>query len=57
MYHNFLIYSSLNGHLDYFLDLALVNSAAMNMGVRVSYGSVNAHSWAFTGAPIISQLL
>ena len=36
-YHNFFIYSSVNGHLGCFHVLAIVNSAAMNTGVRVSF--------------------
>ena len=36
MYHNFLIYSSANGHLGCFRVLAVVNSAVMNIGVHVS---------------------
>ena len=37
MYHNFFIYSSVDGHLDCFHVLAIVNSAALNNGKRVSF--------------------
>ena len=36
MYHHFFIHSSVNGHLGRFHVLTIVNSAAVNSGVRVS---------------------
>ena len=40
MYHNFFIYSSVDRHLGGFHVLAIINSAAMNIGQHVSFSTV-----------------
>ena len=36
IYHIFFIHSSMDGHLGYFHSLAIVNSAALNIGIHIS---------------------
>ena len=50
IYHSFLIHSSADGHLGCFHVLAIVNFAAMNIGVHVSVGSL-----VFSGYMLSSQ--
>ena len=40
MYHSFLVHSSADGHRGCFHVLAMINSAAMNIGVHVSFSDL-----------------
>ena len=51
MYHNFFIHSSVNGYLGWFHVLAIVNSAAMNTGIHVSFSII-----IFSGCMPSSQI-
>ena len=37
MYHNVFIHSSVDGHLDFFRVLPIINAVGMNIGVHVSF--------------------
>ena len=54
MYHNFFIHSSVSGHLGWFHVLAIINSAAVNIGVHVSF-SILASSGYMPGSGIVGS--
>ena len=46
-HHIFFIYSSVDGHLDCFHILAIVNSATMNIGVYVFFPTSSCLFWVY----------
>ena len=54
MYHNFFIHSSVDGNLGSFHVLAIVNSAAVNIGIHVSF-SVMISSGYMTSSGIVGS--
>ena len=48
MRHNFFIHSSVHRHFGCFYDLAIVNSAAMNIGVFASFQTM-----FLSGCPVV----
>ena len=56
MYHCFLIHSFTDGHLGCFQHLAIVNCAAVNIGVHRFFGLVFQGSWDITpGVELLGQ--
>ena len=45
MYHNFFIHSFVNGYIGCFHVVAIVNSAAMNSGMHVSFSILVSSRW------------
>jgi hypothetical protein len=57
MYHIFCIHSSVEGHLDSFQHLAIINKAAMNIVEHVSFLPVGASSGYMPRSGIAGSLL
>ena len=54
MHQNFFLHSSVDGHLGCFRVLAIVNSAAMNNGIHVSFSILVSSGYMPTG-PVHSE--
>ena len=56
MYHNFFIHSSVDGHLGFSQVLAIVNSAAVNSGLHVSF-SILVSSGIHIGVGLLGHMV
>ena len=57
MYHNFFIHSSVNGYLSCFHVLAIVNSATMNNGIRVSFSILVSSGYICQGVGLLGHIV
>ena len=55
MYHSFFVHSSVDGHLDCFRVLAIVNSAAVNNGIRVQFWGSFGYFFSFGFLRVYAQ--